>query len=152
MKAKIILYFSFVLLFELKFDICKAQNHIQLNYEDFGISFIPKKSIDTLYFDILEGRFKNFRLTMFLYEIEGKCFVKLYDKKNKKLRAEGMFNSSGDTLKKYNYKKVMGMPRGKYAFKVTILEYRNPLKNGKWIYYNEKGEINYETVYIFERQ
>jgi hypothetical protein len=147
MKFKII--FCFLLILGFEYGNCQTKK--LLVYEDFGISFIPKKSLDTLSFDITEGFFKNSVIKIFLYEYGGKCLVRVYDKKNKILRVDGMYNSSTDTLKKYNYSKVMGKLKGNSVFKVRILEYLAPLKNGKWIYYNAKGKIDYETVYTFER-
>jgi hypothetical protein len=126
---------------------CKAQLLVEV--DEFGVSFIPQKCIDTLVLTGNKGEYKNFKVTIYLSNCKGESLVKVYDKKNV-LRAEGKYSSSFDTLKRYNIAKEMGRPKAITTYQVRILEYLRPLKIGKWIYYDKNGKIEYQTEYDYK--
>lgn len=125
-----------------------ANSQVKIWFEDFDISFYPKKCVDTLSFDIIKTEYKNTKLIVYLSDCKGKCSIKVIDK-NGIVRLDGTYANSYDTLKKYSNAKVMGKGIKKYVYQVRVLEYFSPLRIGRWNFYSKKGKLEDTLEYSF---
>lgn len=84
----------------------------------------------------------NKKIVIHLLDCMGQMDIKVY--KGGKLIEEGCYVKSLDTLKRYVYKNALG-GGGK---EITVGQYFQPLRNGVWIFYNQKGQVLKRVTYL----
>lgn len=103
-----------------------AQKIIPIQFSEYNVSVeTPFKAGDTITYKYSSDEY--FRFVFF--DSKGKCYCERY--LNKKLYEKGYYENSLDTLKTYASK---ADSHGKSS-KTFVLEFFQPLKNGKWITY-----------------
>lgn len=129
----------------------KTHSQISLTYEEFGVSFSPKKCIDTLNFSLTK-QYPGYKLKIFLKDCKGECDFEVYDKKSK-LRITGSYVNAIDTLSKYKGAVIRGLPRNIRKSRIRLIKYMVPFEKGTWTYYDENGKITdrFDIDFIYER-
>lgn len=143
-------YFYFFAI--IGFQELKAQENLQLNFEEFDIFFTPRKCPDTISFN-LKGKYQGCMLNLYLEESQGKAYFEL--KKKGRLLLNGYYENGIDTLQRYRIGKFRGESNRDSVekYSIAVVKYLYPLKTGRWTFYKEeKGKIkeskSLEYIYV----
>lgn len=132
---------SFIVVFCLNGN-CFSQPYLPgcaIYFEDekvIGLDSLPS----TITLTNNDGSYRVYRI----YNNYGKADFESYNK-NKMLIEKGSYSESLDTLKRYSYRINPVYP---YEAKILIERYFEPLKNGIWLYYDEKGNLVLTEIWV----
>ena len=121
---------KFLFLFIVLFPSSDIKNNIRriIIKEYPGGTILPtKKSNEVLYADLYDGRY----IKAHVHDYRGKMYLQCYSS-DSILLEEGNYNNSLTMLKK----QVTGLASGESENRVLIIEYYEPLRNGRWLFYD----------------
>ena len=111
----------------------------RIKLAEYNYTFIPQgRCSDTLVGNIEGSKF----IKIFLFDCKGKMNVECFNK-DSILLEKGSYINSLDLLKSYYY--ASDASRSKTT--VKIISYYQPLRDGIWYFYDEKGKLVLNKMY-----
>ncbi|MEO8772124.1 MAG: hypothetical protein ABI402_18640 [Ferruginibacter sp.] len=139
MNKRKIFFLVFIMLFIIFNCVAQHNKNTIIYLQEYGYTFTPQQSkcTDTIERKLLDGR----SLRIVLFDCMGKMYIECY--KGKRKIEEGGYIASLDLLKKYIF--LMNGNTGKKD--VRVREYFQPLRSGKWLFYDSHGHIKKKELY-----
>jgi hypothetical protein len=112
----------------------------RIKVAEYNYTFIPQRQQcrDTFFAKIEGNRF----LKIYLFSCKGSMNLECYNK-DSVIIEKGPYESSLDLLKSYYYANDVTEHRAK----IKVASYYQPLRNGTWYFYNEKGNLTLQKNY-----
>jgi hypothetical protein len=133
-------YLILICLISTLFSFTAQKRKYKIFIAEYDCLFTPgNECIDTIN---IKARHNTFFLKIYLSDCRGQMYLQCYDSNHDKIE-EGHYINSLDLLKKYtnelNFRNM--------TYRIKVSEYYQPLRSGKWLFYNKSGSVLYSKTY-----